>query len=350
MNPYDFVPVDWELSPVRRPLVPHNNLNGLHGSIECKITAETPVFLPNDTKENPPLGFLHNSEGEYFIQGSALKGMLRSVVETVGPGCWVLFGSYKYKHKNEQYDLNYNSKLGKGFEKCDNLDNLCPACRLFGIVNDEVHYRGRVGVDDAVCAKDDKTIPHEPIYTIILMNPKPHHKAWYFDGDKVAGRKYYYHQHEISTSNKLGKYNSYITPLDRGSSFTFNVSFKGLNNEELSILLYALFLEENMRHKIGYAKPAGLGTVKIEPKELILIKSHRLRYKMESGSDKYVADELKDYINKMTAVYRNKNSITMDALRRIWRWPPDYQKCSYPGEQWFIENSTEPISSTEKGE
>lgn len=280
MNPYDFVPVDWENSPLRRSPVPHNNLNGLHGTIECKITAETPVFLPNDTKANPPLEFLHNSKNEYFIQGSSLKGMLRSIVETVGPGCWVLFGgTYKSGDDGEK---NYNTKLPREFSKCDNPDKLCPACMLFGIVNgDKVHYQGRVEVDDAICTN---AVPHEPIYTIILSNPKPHHEIWYLDHDKLAGRKYYFHQQDISTlsgwkiSKQGTKQNQYIIPLDRGSTFTFKVTFKGLDKEELSLLLYGLFIEENMRHKIGYAKPAGLGSVRIEP-VMMEMADFRSRYK-----------------------------------------------------------------------
>lgn len=347
MNPYDFVPVDWEHPPVLRPLVEHHNLNGLHGTIECKITAETPIFISNDPESNKPKKFLQNSQGEYFIQGSSLKGMLRSVVETVGPGCWVLFdGTYKGEDDGEK---DYNRKLPRNFSKCDNPDKLCPACLLFGIVNgDKVHYQGRVGVDDAICTN---AVPHEPIYTIILSNPKPRHEIWYLDHDKLAGRKYYFHQQEISTlsgwktTREGKKLNQYLTPLNGGSTFLFKVSFKGLDNEELSLLLYALFLEENMRHKIGYAKPAGLGSVKIEPVSMKMT-DFRSRYKVGAESQVFDANKLTDYINEMAAVYRNKNSITMEALRRIWRWPPDYQRCSYPDREWFDKNSMAPISET----
>lgn len=345
MNPYDFVPVDWQHPPVRRrPPVGHRNLNELHGTVECKITAETPLFILNPSAEKNSdilLKFLQNSEGEYFIQGSSLKGMLRNVVETVGPGCWLLFDG-KYKGGNGE-QKNYIEKLPKGFSKCNNLEKLCPACRLFGIVNGkDVHYQGRVGVDDAVCIN---VVPHDPVHTIILMNPKPHHEAWYLDGDKVAGRKYYFHQQEISTLRNAVEYNKYIAPLGRGSAFTFKVVFKGLDNKEFALLLYALFLGEDMRHKIGYAKPAGFGSVKIEPVRMEMI-DFRSRYKNGAGPQVFVDNDLTAYIDKMTAVYRTKDSITMNALRRIWKWPPDYQRCSYPDRGWFNKNSMAPISET----
>ena len=41
--------------------------------------------------------------------------------------------------------------------------------------------------------------------------------------------------------------------------------------DELAALLYALVLEPEMRHKIGLAKPVGLGSVRIEARELTLI-------------------------------------------------------------------------------
>lgn len=343
MNPYDFVRVDWENPPRRRGLVGHNTLDGLHGTVKCRLIAETPLFVPDppdqNKRQNPnaPREFLQNNEGKYFIQGSSLKGMLRSVVETVGPGCWVLFGG------------RHERRLPKEFSRCNSRDRLCPACRLFGVVNGKtVHYRGRVGIDDAIC---DLAIPHNPIYTIILSNPKPDHEPWYLTNGKVAGRKYYFHQGSISTlgdwrkSGTGTKQNQYITPLDKGSTLTFQVVFQGLDNEELALLLYALFLEDNMRHKIGSAKPAGLGSVRIEPKEMKLM-DFRSRYRDGAGPTVLTGDNLTDYISEKTAAYRSNDSITMQDLRRIWHWPPDYEKCSYPSREWFSKNSTKSISET----
>lgn len=350
MNPYDFVRVDWENPPKRRGLVGHNTLDGLHGTVKCRLIAETPLFMPNPPDKNKrqnanaPCEFLQNSEGKYFIQGSSLKGMLRSVVETVGPGCWAMFDG-----KYEKNSVNYERNLPKEFHKCNNRNYLCPACRLFGVVNgDKVHYRGRVGVDDAVLVS---AISHDPIYTIILSNPKPRHEVWYLRDGRVAGRKYYFHQGEISTldgwriSRQGVKQNQYITPLQNGSSFIFQVVFQGLDSEELALLLYALFLEEGMRHKIGYAKPAGLGSVKIEPEEMTLI-DFRARYKDRSEPTILDGDRLKDYIKEKTAIYRENDSITMQDLRRIWHWPPHYERCAYPSQEWFSKHGAEPISKT----
>lgn len=342
MNPYDFVRMEWGKPPKRLPLVGHNTLDGLHGTISCRLTAETPLFIPNPTNKNKqndltPKQFLQDTEGKYFIQGSSLKGMLRSVVETVGPGCWVLFGG---KHER---------RLPKEFSRCNNRDRLCPACRLFGVINRKtMHYRGRVGVDDAIC---DSAVPHDPIYTIVLSNPKPDHEPWYLADGRVAGRKYYFHQENISTlggwvpPESKEKLNQHITPLNKGSSFIFQVAFQGLDNEELALLLYSLSLEEGMRHKIGYAKPAGLGSVRIEPKEMKLV-DFRSRYKDGAEPTLLTGDNLTDYICEKTAAYRSNNSITMQDLRRIWRWPPHYERCSYPSQQWFFEHGAEPISNT----
>lgn len=65
--------------------------------------------------------------------------------------------------------------------------------------------------------------------------------------------------------------NRYIQPLDRESMSTFRLDFTSLEAEELGALLQAIVLEEDMRHKIGYGKPLGLGSIELRPSSLTLI-------------------------------------------------------------------------------
>lgn len=347
MNPYDFVPVDWSRPPERRPLTGHDRFCGANGTIKCRITTETPIFIDAGDEHAKPKKFLSNGRKEYFIPGSSLKGVFRSIVETVGDGCWLLFdGEYESK------SVNYQSKLPPEFCRCSNPEQLCVACRMFGIVNgSKLSYLGRVGFDDAVCTHP---VAHKPVYTIILSNPKPRHRIWYLDGEKVTGRKFYFHQKEIQTTKfrlpidlTKGMQNQYITPLDTNSIFEFKVNFTGLADDELAILLYALFLEPGMRHKIGYAKPAGFGTVLIRPLELQLYKIPERYYGHSDGVEIKSGESLEKFITSQTAPYiNNRHSQTLNALRRIWAWQPAYGHFAYPGWDWFSKNPRTPISQT----
>ena len=105
MNPYDFARIDWNRPPERRKPIWHHQLVGqdarqlYSGHIDVDVFAETPIFVsdPRNVPADPkkPAQFMQNKGGEYIIPGSSIKGMLRTVVETLGNGCLTLFdGNY----------------------------------------------------------------------------------------------------------------------------------------------------------------------------------------------------------------------------------------------------------------
>lgn len=366
MNPYDFVHIDWQKNIERRAAAPHDRFtDGLCGYIEGTITTLTPLFIPQteDLKQknallrsNRPITFARNREGQYVIPGSSLKGLFRSLVETVGSGCWWLYdGSYR-DH------VNFANMLPTGFKQCSQRDSLCVACRLFGLIKDQILLLGQVGFDDAVCTA---IVPDEPMYTPILDNPKPRHKAWYLDRDQqyVAGRKFYFHFTDIVKDNQLrwtrsgDPYNSYIHPLGAGSKFSFSGHFNNVAPDEWPSLLYALTLERddweherNVRHKIGYAKPAGLGSIEIKLTKLTFV-DYSQRYSSDHrGITIYEEDALRDYVNNWIQPFLNSNAVTLQDLRRIWGWPPaaGVTYCYPSKREWFEDpaNQNAPISAT----
>jgi CRISPR/Cas system CSM-associated protein Csm3 (group 7 of RAMP superfamily) len=350
MNPYDFVRIDWASGVERRPAAPLDRLRGINGRLLGTITALTPIFIPGQRGLSPK-PFLRDGRGRAVLPGSSLKGLIRSLVETVGPGCWWLFDG-KYKNPDGGLD-HYEDKLPNEFKRCVRLDRLCVACRLFGMMSNREHLLGKVGFDDAVCVEERK---HSPLYTPILDAPKPRHSVWYLSGAWVAGRKFYFHQSSVRAEREFRRagsgfpLNQYITPLDAGSQFEFTASFNNLDDAaEWSTLLYALVLEEGVRHKMGYAKPAGLGSVHVELKEITIV-DPAARYRgARTSSVTYTGEDLRAYLNDKTAVFvNNRASVTLEDLRRIWSWPPaagvDYK---YPGRFWFNENRRAGISETE---
>ena len=281
MNPYDFVPIDWGKSPIRKPASRHDRFSGVSGKIEGTITAETPVFIFDSPKRNSGAEpFITNQQGQHIIPGSSLKGLFRSLVETVGNGCFLFFdGIYEDEDRNKNID--YTTELPEDFEKCKTAD-LCIACRMFGAMHSsEMLSLGHVSFNDAV---EVSICEHEAVYTIALMGPKPRHKAFYLDPEQwIAGRKFYFHQPEgIKTTHTKTDYNEHITPVNIGSQFAFSLQFTNLETLELKTLLYALVLEQDMRHKIGYGKPAGLGSVHFDITKLTLI-DYASRYVTNQG-------------------------------------------------------------------
>lgn len=95
MNPYDFVPIDFTHVPERHEPLQHHKFQGICGNLTGTITAETPIFI----KRGESNEFQKNRQGKYIIPGTSLKGLFRSVAETVANGC---FGG-KFGKKEKAY-------------------------------------------------------------------------------------------------------------------------------------------------------------------------------------------------------------------------------------------------------
>ncbi len=337
MNPYDFVRIDWNKGVERKPAKLHHRFDGLSGRIEGTITTLTPLFIPSPRNQIPKR-FLTNRQRQHIIPGTSLKGLVRNLVETIGPGCWWLFGG------------EHERKLPRDFQQCRYKDNLCVACRMFGLINGNTLLGGHVGFEDAVC---EQPTPYDAIYTIVLGNPKPRHTAFYLTPKgKLAGRKFYFHDSQPPEDvgkwllSKGSKQNQYIKPIGADSVFTFSAHFNNLAHDELSLLLYSLVLEPELGHKIGYGKPAGLGSVKINLTQLELI-DYKQRYTTPNrGQTIYTGDALDNIMTQQITRYTsNRHSVTLKDLRRIWAWP-GRDDLRYPTWHWFQKNPHKRLHQT----
>ncbi|HLZ60404.1 MAG TPA: RAMP superfamily CRISPR-associated protein [Ktedonosporobacter sp.] len=358
MNPYDFARIDWARPPERRRPIWHHRLTAqdghplYSGHLEVDLYAETPLFIANPRTVSPdpkkPAQFMQNNHNEYIIPGSSLKGLLRCVVETLGNGCLTLFDS-----QYERGRINYSREVPKDFQHCSENTQLCMACRIFGMLKERTGgvFLGKVNISDAT-AYPDKIYKYDPIYTKPLMEPKPHHASFYLDESRqhIAGRKYYFHHpntYEPLTERGLifmgGRpANRYIEPLDTDTQFRFRLDFTNLEADEFAAVLLAITLEEGMRHKIGYGKPLGLGSVYLYPTRLTLV-DYASRYtQVGNGHGTKVLEKesglwqlIQEHIDSFYA--KHLVTIAMEDLRCIWRWPPqpdvDYY---YPSKRdWF---------------
>lgn len=343
MNPYDFARVDWTKSPRRKIPIWHHKLIGeadqqlFSGSMEVDIYAETPLFIA-DPRDDPaddrePARSMQNEHGDYIIPGSSLKGMLRNVVETLGNGCITLFdGDY------ERHQVRYRDRVARDFQHCGDNTDLCIGCRIFGMLKDREGgvFLGKVNIGDAV-AYTDKVFHYEPMYTAVLVDPKPHHQDFYLDEAKryIAGRKFYFHHSQQAKplfANRLINMggrpaNRYIEPLDYDTQFHFRLNFTNLEADEFGALVLAIALEENMRHKIGYGKPLGLGSIYFLPTILTLVdySQRYTQWKTGQGKTSLEGQAMWDVLYKHVDEFSEKHlqKLAMEDLRRIWLWPPE---------------------------
>lgn len=88
--PYNFVPLESEAfypewaNHISQD-IPFED--GVSGSIEYTLTAETPIFVRNGQAKNANDNtFSHTADGRYFIPGTSIKGEIRSVLEILSFG------------------------------------------------------------------------------------------------------------------------------------------------------------------------------------------------------------------------------------------------------------------------
>lgn len=353
MNPYDFVRIPKNVSVKRdKPIKHHRFADSLkHGRMVCKITTLTPLFIPNTDKvlinaghkEAPFLGTVGISKhinGKPKIPGSSIKGVIRSVAEAAGNGCFL--------HKN--CDLPRGANVS--FEPCSDNNKLCITCRIFGMIGRGSIHKGKISINEA--ETEIGSFQMMGAHTLKpLMTPKPTHTAFYSPG----GRKFYFHHYCMTeplggsinhwTKTVRDGYNSTINPVAPGGVFKFDVDFTNLTDEEFALLIYSFALEPSMRHKMGLAKPLGLGSVQITIETIILI-NPLLRYSTQQDKDQvYEGGKLEKFINDTTKTYRNSSDVNLVDLRRIWEWDSSVsEEYKYPTQHWFANNSQVPISGT----
>ena len=135
----------------------------------------------------------------------------------------------------------------------------------------------------------------EPQVTQILGAPKPPSPQFYFGNTTGAvvhkrsfprqkssafaplGRKVYLHhdpEHPnwvTEDSEKDKKQKATLSPLRQNLEFVFDVSFDNLNRDELALLIWSLKPTPKFRHRLGMAKPLGLGSVDVQPLALFFV-------------------------------------------------------------------------------
>lgn len=283
INPYNFVPLGNGPKRGNGPNWYQLRQECLSGLLQCELECLSPLISldhrsagyheqsnASGVKTGIKLrefGLLRNKLDQVILQSTSIKGVVRSVYETITDSCLplaaVVADNYRYDQLNE-YD----------HAQCNSLNNLCPACRLFGTIHGNiVHCQGRVTFTDATLVTTDKLIKYSR-FLKELSTPHPYHTPTYSCSNSpgrknpIAGRKFYYQQGENPSfwipeenSNKRTiVIREYVLPK---SKFSFQVFLDNLEVEEFGKLLLAIELDEGLGHKLGLGKAVGLGGCRV---------------------------------------------------------------------------------------
>jgi CRISPR-associated protein (TIGR03986 family) len=278
----------------------------------------------------------------------------------VGNGCYSKFdGHYKNNNKNRPRNKSLYDKLPEAFKACHDIHSLCIGCRLFGMMGEshEFVYKGNVSVSDALLKDkindrifDDKIF--EKFELGAMGGPGPWHTTFYLDKkDKyIAGRKFYYHHYKAN--NVLHRGAKAKTAIKKGT-FTFKVHFQNILKTDFPVLLYSLVLEDTMWHKIGYGKPQGLGSIKIECTKIVLTDQEKRYTDAENATQEYDRDSgLSEFIQEIREdfIAQHPSTFVLDDLRKIWSNEVSADTpYKYPGLDWFDKHGDIWLEDYQKG-
>ena len=173
---------------------------------------------------------------------------------------------------------NYEKGMGEllGERKpCTSRNNLCPACRIFGVTgkNEEKGIASRVRFSDIIIDEDIEfkkyslsplRSPH-PSYLPFYAITSDYNQGYDAEGSDIRGRKFYWHH--ASENTDINNADTTIEGIKSGI-FSFSVYYEDLTKAQLEHVLWLLCLGENEKDgkycfKIGHGKPLGYGSVKI---------------------------------------------------------------------------------------
>jgi CRISPR/Cas system CSM-associated protein Csm3 (group 7 of RAMP superfamily) len=254
-EPKPFAYIDLSSKVDRTRYISHEKISDLTGKIELQILVVSDYLFVGsggyDFRESDKLVYytFFGSNGNITIPGTSVKGAVRSVAEAISNSCvgQTKRGEKLRFHKPCEFDPEKNRTI------------LCPSCKLFGTTG----YSGRAGFSDALLKKGD--------LEIVKIG-----ELW---GPRIAkgSRKFYQNKKFNPVGNlKPEKGYRFVEAVKKGGVFRTALSFQNLTEDELSLLLHAIGINQDYMIKIGGAKPRCFGTVKFQPMEIKILNQGKI--------------------------------------------------------------------------
>lgn len=404
-NPYDFVQLEGKVKrdyAAGDAVIAQDRYGTPHtysGTLHCALTTETPLFIHHgQSSGGAALRCFYRENGKPAIPATSLKGMIRAMIELVSNGCLSTLPRYKPSPTNVDVYATYNiagrstellaSALGQPgsgdgkqrfretYVPCWERGNLCLSCRMFGMSEEEnknnhpavpkaTPLGGRLFIGSAHALGEASITAQAIRFPSIRGGPRPHHKLFYFrdanrSNEQIGGRKLYYHHNDWTQAvgymlASVQQHQTFVIESYSGS-FDFEITFQNLTEEELDTLIYALELEDTLRHHLGFGRPFGLGTVRItvDRQDLLKMSTPGTAGNTKTGPERFLTYALDDETMLWDRTQRDQNlpwkeqkrrviqrweqreggPAALADLRRIYRWPSQ-ENYEYPSFGWF---------------
>ncbi|MCP4164949.1 MAG: hypothetical protein GY759_03525 [Chloroflexi bacterium] len=313
-NPFDFVPFSNE--PFLRALATFDTMGDkLSGYLEVKMKALTPVHIvgAQTRGRGESHSHMYRQDGSYYIPASTLRGMLRAFIEALTSG-WVSQANLLYPkaYNNRHVEFStFENAIDPAFQaKKQEGQTIDLASYLFGTVvepdaseekSEALAIKGKVFVEDALVRKNSVVDNEYWLPDIddkaFMGGAKPSASNWWylqpakiwkrttrgrdvaeFVGGKFWGRKFYFHQDpqkctryydgkrgEWRYSGKRHFHRVWLECMAKEQTTdTFRIYLDRVPNRFVVFLAHMLMPGPTIRHKLGYGKAYGYGSVEFE--------------------------------------------------------------------------------------
>lgn len=237
-KPYSFIPF--------LPVQEYTDEGKITGKINIKIETLTPLHISSGyLEEENDLIYKQfiRFNGIPIIPGTSLKGCIRTIAETISYSCYL---------NSKEVDFNNFSQF-----KSDKNQN-CIICNMFGAMG----KRSKIRFGDLYCKEVDAKSKITILKIPKFYKPHPDESLYYQNG-KYKGYKFYHH----GDSKILQKGEVAYEFIDKGAVFEGSVWFENLTENQVNLLCFSLGLDGSIQPKLGYAKPAYYGSIKITTDE-----------------------------------------------------------------------------------
>lgn len=284
-----------------------------HGKLFLVLEVKTPVHIstgvsvPGSDLKLPVslVKTMARRGARLAIPGSSLKGVVRSLYETVTNSTLAVVTPRS------------RAQMPQNRLPCRSKEQLCPASRVFGAMD----WQGLIRFSDAVAEQGQVNVGFMPS----LYQPRPQS---YIVNGRVSGRKFYYHT--VSAVTKTQERGIAVLQAPVGTRFKTTITFANLTQAELGALLTVLGQDtaNPIALKIGGGKPIGMGTAAPIVEKIEYLQNLRERYlTFDEPGTKILEDKpLADFIaQSVQAASAGKTPLILSGqlrqLASILAWP-----------------------------